>query len=109
MTVEEASKILKMLLGFLKGEIEPPSPKTIEEAEKFEKEGYECLSMAIRSFGAWENVKEELKRQIDHNLEVREKFLVGSYTRIECQVTCTVLADVTNIIDKHLEEVENGT
>ena len=52
MTIEEASKILKMLLGFLKGEIEPPSPKTIEEAEKFEKEGYECLSMAIRSLEA---------------------------------------------------------
>ena len=56
----------------------------------------------------WEKVREELKRQIDHNLEVKEKFLVGSYTRIECQVTCTVLADVINIIDKHLSEVENA-
>ena len=56
MTTEEASKILKMLLGFLKGEIEPPSPKTVEEAEKFEQDGYECLNMAIRSLEAWQRL-----------------------------------------------------
>lgn len=65
--------------------------------------------MVLKLIEAWDKVKEEIKRQIDHNLEVKEKFLVGSYTRIECQVTCTVLADVINIIDKHLTEVENGT
>ena len=58
MTVDEASEILKMLLGYLKGEIEPPSPKTIEEAKKFEQDGYECLNIAIRSLEAWEKVKE---------------------------------------------------
>ena len=49
MTTHEASKILKMLLGYLKGEIEPPNPKTIAEAEKFEQDGYECLEMAIKA------------------------------------------------------------
>ena len=63
MTVEEASKILKMLLGYLKGEIEPPSPKTIEEAEKFEQEGYECLNMAIRSLEAWELIVKDIKKK----------------------------------------------
>ena len=29
MTTQEASKILKMLLGYLKGEIEPPNPKRV--------------------------------------------------------------------------------
>ena len=95
MTVEEASKILKMLLGFLKGEIEPPSPKTIEEAEKFEQDGYECLNMAIRSLETLGKVKEEvLKTQTyimfegDTDLYVERK-------------------DVLKIIDKHLKEVEN--
>lgn len=94
MSIEEASKILKMLLGYLKGEIEPPSPKTIEEAEKFEQEGYECLNMAIRNFEAWEKVKEEvLKTQTykmfegDTDLYVERK-------------------DVLKIINKHLKEVE---
>ena len=49
MTVEEASKILKMLLGYLKGEIEPPKQETIEEARAFEQQGYECLEMAIKA------------------------------------------------------------
>lgn len=92
MTTQEASKILKMLLGYLKGEIEPPNPKTIEEAEKFEQEGYECLEMAIRSLEAWEKVKEEVteetKRPYTNNV-----FNKGLYRALE-------------IIDKHSKEVE---
>ena len=61
MTTQEASKILKMLLGYLKGEIEPPKQETIEDAKAFEQQGYECLEMAIRSLEAWEKVKEEIE------------------------------------------------
>ena len=96
MSIEESSKILKMLLGFLKGEIEPPSPKTVEEAKKFEQDGYECLNMAIRSFEALKTIKEEvLKTQTykmfegDTDLYVERK-------------------DVLKIIEKHLKEVENA-
>lgn len=89
MTTQEASKILKMLLGYLKGEIEPPSPKTIEEAEKFEQEGYECLNMAIRSLEAWEKVREEIK-------ELKE---TSTWYNI-----ATVIK-IDEIIEKHLQEV----
>ena len=99
MTVEEASKILKMLLGYLKGEIEPPSPKTIEEAEKFEKEGYECLNMAIRSLEAWGKVKEEIETEIKAYDEI-VTFHRG--VRIGLKIA-------EEFIDKHLKEVENGT
>ena len=94
MTVEEASKILKMLLGFLKGEIEPPSPKTIEEAEKFEKEGYECLNMAIRSLEAWVRVKEELHSYTD------TVYLHSGKEAITMEA-------VYKIINTHLKEVKN--
>ena len=91
MTIQEASKILKMLLGYLKGEIEPPSPKTIEEAEKFEQEGYECLNMAIRSLEAWEKCKLEIDKQTEIHVD-GELYIKN--------------IDVKRIIDKHLQEVE---
>ena len=87
MTTQEASKILKMLLGYLKGEIEPPNPKTIEEAEKFEQEGYECLNIAIRSLEAWEKLKKELIDFWDEYQFINIEYLLGK-------------------IDKHLQEVE---
>lgn len=49
MTTKQAADIIKMLLGCLKGEIEPPKEETIEEAIKFEQDGYECLEMAIKA------------------------------------------------------------
>lgn len=91
MSIEKASKILKMLLGYLKGEIEPPSPKTIEEAEKFEQEGYECLNMAIRSLEADSNI-------VDMLFGIRNEItMLHIFSREE----------VVKIIDKHLKEVEN--
>ena len=92
MTTQEASQILKMLLGYLKGEIEPPSIKTVEEAEKFDQEGYECLNMAIRSL-------EADKKIVDVLYEIRNK------------ITMLFIFDregVVGIIDKYLKEVENG-
>ena len=93
MTVEEASKILKMLLGYLKGEIEPPSPKTVEEAKKFEQDGYECLNMAIRSLEAWGKCKEEIKQshEMIDNPDIKTGYEIALI-----------------IIDKHLKEVENA-
>ena len=98
MSIEEASKILKMLLGFLKGEIEPPSPKTIEEAEKFEQEGYECLSMAIRSLEAWKLVKNDLR-----SYEADCQISADSQTCKRC--SADTFKSVERIIDKHLKEV----
>ena len=100
MTREEAIDILTDIRDDVFAPMETEEMIVVDELER------KALSMAIRSLEAWEKIKGELKRQIDHNLEVKEKFLVGSYTRIECQVTCTVLADVINIIDKHLKEIE---
>ena len=84
-----------MLLGYLKGEIEPPSPKTIEEAEKFEQEGYECLNIAIKSLEAWEKVKEEIK-----NMPVVYPFVNHLNTFVR-------QSDVLDIIDKYMQEVEH--
>ena len=90
MTTQEASKILKMLLGYLKGEIEPPNPKTIEEAEKFEQDGYECLNLAIRSLEAWEKVKAEIEGDIFiYNLGLTGEKIIA-------------------LIDKHLQEVDGN-
>ena len=49
MTTKQAADIIRMLLGYLKGEIEPPKQETIEEAKAFEQQGYECLEMAIKA------------------------------------------------------------
>ena len=49
MTTKQAADIIRMLLGYLKGEIEPPKQETIEEARAFEQQGYECLEMAIKA------------------------------------------------------------
>ena len=49
MTTKQAADIIRMLLGYLKGEIEPPKQETIEEARAFEQDGYECLEMAIKA------------------------------------------------------------
>ena len=91
MLVSEASKILKMLLGYLKGEIEPPNPKTIEEAEKFEQEGYECLNIAIRNLDAWEKVKDDIKQshEMIDNPDIKTGYEIALI-----------------IIDKHLKEAE---
>ena len=93
MTTQEASKILKMLLGYLKGEIEPPNPKTIEEAVKFEQEGYECLNIAIRNLEAWEKVKDEIQRKANS----------GQWS----EATVYGMNKSISIIDKHLKEVEH--
>ena len=50
MTTKQVADIIRMLLGYLKGEIEPPKQETIEEAKAFEQQGYECLEMAIKAF-----------------------------------------------------------
>ena len=93
MTIQEASKILKMLLGYLKGEIEPPNPKTIEEAEKFEQEGYECLNIAIRNLEAWEKVKEEIQNLYEYQHEAIPYIDKG---------------EVLEIIDEHLKGVDGN-
>ncbi len=49
MTTKQAADIIRMLLGYLKGEIEPPKQETIEEAKAFEQQSYECLEMAIKA------------------------------------------------------------
>ena len=97
MTVEEASKILKMLLGYLKGEIEPPSPKTIEEAKKFEQDGHKCLNIAIRSLEAWEKVKAQLESK-------RTAFTFENTYEEGKNVGLVIALD---LIDKHLKEVED--
>lgn len=48
-----------MLLGYLKGEIEPPKQETIEEARAFEQQGYECLEMAIKALETVSCIKEK--------------------------------------------------
>ena len=79
-----------MLLGYLKGEIEPPNPKTIEEAEKFEQDGYECLNLAIRSLEAWE--KELERRGVRHiPLGVKEQDLKNFSEREKRNTIATVL------------------
>ena len=100
MTTHEASKILKMLLGYLKGEIEPPNPKKIEEAVKFEQDGYECLNLAIRSLECWEKVKEEIQEKIN---DLDERTI---YTEME-NGKWYGLTLAKTILDKHLKEVEN--
>lgn len=59
MTTQEASKILKILLRYLKGEIEPPKQEAIEEARVFEQQGYECLEMAIKALETVSCIKEK--------------------------------------------------
>lgn len=107
MTTQEASKILKMLLGYLKGEIEPPSPKTLEEAEKFEQEGYECLEIAIRSLEAWEKVKEDFIEETKCPYVWK---LCETDGRDICAFKLCYLnkEEIFRIIDKHLQEVEEA-
>lgn len=92
MTIEEATKLLKMSdqAIWLKG---------------LEKEQRKAEDMAIKSLEAWEIIKDNLSQQIHHNLDVKEKFEIGSTSRIERNTTASVLAGVIYLIDKHLKEV----
>ena len=93
MTTQQAADIIKMLLGYLKGELEPPKQKTIEEAKAFEQQGYECLKMAIRSLEADRKMEKIL---YDIRNEITMLFIFDRQAVIE-------------IIDKHLKEVEDDT
>ncbi len=94
MTIEEATKLLKM------------SDQTIW-LKGLEKERREAEEMAIKSLEAWELVKKEVIAKKNFNVEVKDAFEVGSHSRIECNTTAAVLAEVLNLIDKHLAEMEN--
>ena len=92
MTIEEATKLLKMSdqAIWLKG---------------LEREQRRAEDMAIKSLEAWEKIKDQLSEQVHHNLDVKENFETGSTSRIECNTTASVLAGVIYLIDKHLSEV----
>ena len=69
----------------------------------------QAVLMAIKSLEAWELIKDNLSQQVNHNLDAKENFEIGSTSRIECNTTASVLSGVICLIDKHLTEVENGT
>ena len=92
MTIEEATKLLKM------------SDQTIW-LKGLEREQRKAEDMAIKSLEAWEIIKDNLSQQIHHNLDIKENFEIGSTSRIECNTTASVLAGVIYLIDKHLSEV----
>ena len=95
MTIEEATKLLKM------------SDQTIW-LKGLEREQRKAEDMAIKSLEAWEIIKDNLSQQIHHNLDIKENFEIGSTSRIECNTTASVLAGVIYLIDRHLSEVENA-
>ena len=65
----------------------------------------EAMIMAIKSLEAWDIIKDNLSQQIHYNLDAKEKFEIGSTSRIECNTTASVLSGVIYLIDKHLSEV----
>ena len=91
-TIEEATKLLKM------------SDQTIW-LKGLGKKRKEAEDMAIKSLEAWDIIKDNLSQQIHYNLDAKEKFEIGSTSRIECNTTASVLSGVIYLIDKHLSEV----
>ena len=88
MTVEEATEYFKKCNDRIRS-------TAIDEnrTSKFMKETIDANNMAIKSFEAWEKVKEEILtiQKYDGNSFINISYLLE------------------NIINKHLQEVENGT
>ena len=74
MTTKQVADIIRMLLGYLKGEIEPPKQETIEEAKAFEQQGYECLEMAIKSLEALQTISNLFSKWQNGEVDDNEYF-----------------------------------
>lgn len=87
MTTKQAAGIIKMLLGYLKGEIEPPKQKTIEEAKAFEQQGYECLEMAIKSLETIQRIDDVLNVEGMTEIDVLDEIMEAvSEFKYDCGV-----------------------
>lgn len=73
---------------------------------KFMKETIDANSMAIRSLEAWEKVKEEIENGDYRYTLAKEGYGFGNVVWHENLISTN---KVTEIIDKHLQEVENDT
>ena len=87
MTTKQATGIIKMLLGYLKGEIEPPKQETIEEAKAFEQQGYECLEMAIKSLETIQRIDDVLNVEGMTEIDVLDEIMEAvSEFKYDCGV-----------------------
>ena len=102
MTNEEAIKLISMI------DVCDFELHTNTHWGSFDDDMKEALSIAIKSLEAWEIIKDNLSQQVHHNLDVKEKFEIGSVSRIECDTTTSVLAGVIYLIDRYLAEVEHN-
>ena len=88
MTTKQAAGIIKMLLGYLKGEIEPPKQETIEEARAFEQQGYECLEMAIKSLETIQRIDDVLNVEGMTEIDVLDEIMEAvSEFKYDCGVS----------------------
>lgn len=88
MTTKQAAGIIKMLLGYLKGEIEPPKQETIEEAKAFEQQGYECLEMAIKSLETIQRIDDVLNVEGMTEIDILDEIMDAvSEFKYDCGVS----------------------
>jgi len=96
MTIEEATKLLKMSdqAIWLKG---------------LEKERKEAEEMAIKSLEAWELLREELKYELCKKVHEKDSYIPCPNQTTSCSYVGLSIYELNNIIDcvidKHLSEV----